>query len=119
MLFSQLLKGITVDMGVLCGPGERVPTDITKVGQFGVPSLGFTAELLAVIATTLGDSWPLLATRNRGANLVLTPVLQPVRCSLAECQDPQGKVLRFPLHRNHHYHINNHPKHLAYIYLMA
>ena len=114
---------------MLYGPEKGVPTDITTVGRFGLPSLGFTAELLAAIAAllaTLGDSWryatarpilsyvPLLSHPSSpspmdAANEVKT------WCSLADCQDRQGKVLRFPRFRIPDVRINDDLKHLAYI----
>ena len=65
------------------GPEKGVPTDITTVGEFGLPSLGFTAELLAVIATllaTLGRSWR-YATAGPILFYIphLSPKMQPMR----------------------------------------
>lgn len=88
-------------MGVLYGPEKGVPTDITTVGQFGVPSLGFTAELLAVMPpflATLGDSW-----RRATAGPImfyippLSPILQPVRCTVS-ARLQTAKILKVGSH---------------------
>ena len=108
---------------MLYGPEKGVPTDITTVGQFDPPSLGFTAELLAANCHALGDPWRSLAIRNRASNpfLQFPSLTNDVAnqanswCSLADCQDHQGEFLRFPLYRSPTVASTMTPKHLACI----
>ena len=70
-------------MSVLCGPGERDADGYNDGRAVRGAEPWLYSGALGGHCTTLGDSWPLLATRNRGANPIRSPVLQPVRCTVS------------------------------------
>ena len=121
---------------MLYGPEKGVPTDITTAGQFYLPSLGFTAELLAVNCHPLGDPWRPLATlgdpwRYATARPILfnnsllshpslpLPMMQPIRRTVG-ARLQAAKIIKansfgFPLYRSSTVASTMTPKHLACI----